>query len=170
MSLFVIIPNIPSSVRETATLMLVLTGKDLIMFYAPSLLLPVDQRYIFKGEHAFPSFVSNFLMNRDRSSSRSSLKSAPCLLALAQTPSFFLQKCFELWVCLRLGGTRLALIKAPVSSLGKQHLMLSDVCWEKVNMFVAQRCSSTAQTRALLNAKGPPCFMDFNSLGAGALH
>lgn len=37
-------------------------------------------------------------------------------------------------------------MKAAVSSLGKQHLMLSDVCCEKVNRLVVQRCTNTDQT------------------------
>lgn len=43
-------------------------------------------------------------------------------------------------------GTRLALIKATASSLGKQHLVLSDVCCEQVNMLVVQRWTNTDQT------------------------
>lgn len=44
--------------------------------------------------------------------------------------------------CVSVAGATAGL----VSSLGKQHLMLPDVCWEKVNTLVVQRCTNTDQT------------------------
>lgn len=95
--------------------------EELIMVYASSFLLRVDQRYLqrrdvftFKKMSSFPFFYQQRpFLQRD-------LIEKYLLCSI-----FGINNVFCCWyVC--GWGTRLALVKAPVSSLGKQRPMLSD--------------------------------------------